>query len=116
MNYRHVVFTIDEGLWNVLLFHRKMLKEFMDEAVRMIKEQLRRSIRSDRQGDIPWRFFLDLRRGVALSLREPSLLGQPQSVTGISPVIREKISPVVRIKGTPPVNSSLFRVKAASTG
>ncbi|MDD9269479.1 hypothetical protein ACFPES_20720 [Paenibacillus sp. GCM10023248] len=38
MNHRHVVFTIDEGLWNVLLFHRKMLKEFMDEAVRMIKE------------------------------------------------------------------------------
>jgi hypothetical protein len=32
------VFTIDEGLWNVFLLHRKLLKEFMDEAVRIIKE------------------------------------------------------------------------------
>ncbi|KQX46551.1 hypothetical protein ASD40_14710 [Paenibacillus sp. Root444D2] len=32
-----VVFTIDEGLWIVSLLHRKMLKEFMDEAERIIK-------------------------------------------------------------------------------
>jgi hypothetical protein len=38
VQHRHVVFTIDEGLWNVFLLHRKLLKEFMDEAVRIIKE------------------------------------------------------------------------------
>jgi hypothetical protein len=38
VHHRHVVFTIDEGLWSVFLLHRKMLKEFMDEAVRIIKE------------------------------------------------------------------------------
>lgn len=37
VNHRHVVFTIDEGLWSVFLLHRKMLKEFMDEAVQIIK-------------------------------------------------------------------------------
>ncbi|MEC0232693.1 IS91 family transposase [Paenibacillus alba] len=37
VNHRHVVFTIDEGLWSVFLMHRKMLKEFMDEAVQIIK-------------------------------------------------------------------------------
>lgn len=38
VNHRHVIFTIDEGLWDVFLMHRKMLKEFMDEAVRIVKE------------------------------------------------------------------------------
>ncbi|WP_261807614.1 transposase [Paenibacillus sp. N3.4] len=39
VNHRHVVFTIDEGLREVFLLHReKLLKEFMDEAVRIIKE------------------------------------------------------------------------------
>jgi hypothetical protein len=38
VNHRHVVFTIDEGLWDVFLLHRNMLKGFMDEAVRIIKE------------------------------------------------------------------------------
>jgi hypothetical protein len=37
VNHRHVVFTIDEGLWDVFLLHRKLLKEFMDEAVRIVK-------------------------------------------------------------------------------
>ncbi|WP_246362466.1 IS91 family transposase [Paenibacillus alba] len=37
VNHRHVVFTIDEGLWSVFLMHRKMLKEFMYEAVQIIK-------------------------------------------------------------------------------
>jgi hypothetical protein len=32
------VFTIDEGLWNVFLLHRKMLKAFMDEAVGIIQQ------------------------------------------------------------------------------
>jgi hypothetical protein len=35
--HRHVVFTIDEGLWDVFLLHRKLLKEYMDEAVRIVK-------------------------------------------------------------------------------
>jgi hypothetical protein len=35
VNHRHVVFTIDERLREVFLLHReKLLKEFMDEAVR----------------------------------------------------------------------------------
>ncbi|MDQ6419452.1 transposase [Paenibacillus sp. LHD-117] len=39
VNHRHVVFTIDEGLREVFLLHRaKLLKPFMDEAVRVIKE------------------------------------------------------------------------------
>ncbi|MNY75582.1 hypothetical protein D3C86_2148990 [compost metagenome] len=38
VNHSHAVFTIDEGLWSVFLLYRKMLKEFMVEAVRMIKE------------------------------------------------------------------------------
>jgi len=38
VNHRHVIFTIDEGLWDVFLLHRKLLKLFMDEAVRIVKE------------------------------------------------------------------------------
>jgi hypothetical protein len=38
VNHRHVIFTIDEGLRDVFLKHRKLLKEFMDEAVRLVKE------------------------------------------------------------------------------
>jgi len=39
VNHRHVVFTIDERLREVFLLHReKLLKEFMDEAVRIVKE------------------------------------------------------------------------------
>ena len=38
VNHRHVIFTIDEGLREVFLKHRGMLKEFMDEAARVIKE------------------------------------------------------------------------------
>jgi hypothetical protein len=39
VNHRHVVFTIDEGLRDIFLVHReKLLKEFMDEAVRIVKE------------------------------------------------------------------------------
>src|SRR5690606_13064675 len=43
VNHRHVVFTIDEGLRDVFLKHRtKLLKEFMDEAVRLVKEHFER--------------------------------------------------------------------------
>ena len=42
VNHRHVIFTIDEGLWDVFLLHRKLLKPFMDEAVRIIKEHFQK--------------------------------------------------------------------------
>ncbi len=38
VTHRHVVFTIDEGLWQVFLRHRYMLKSYMNEAVRIIQE------------------------------------------------------------------------------
>jgi hypothetical protein len=38
VNHRHVIFTIDEGLRNIFLMYRWMLKEFMDEAARLIRE------------------------------------------------------------------------------
>jgi hypothetical protein len=37
VNHRHVIFTIDEGLRNIFLMYRWMLKEFMDEAARLIQ-------------------------------------------------------------------------------
>jgi uncharacterized protein (DUF2267 family) len=36
--HRHVVFTIDEGLWEIFLRHRYMLKDYMNEAVRILQE------------------------------------------------------------------------------
>lgn len=38
VHHRHVVFTIDEGLWDVFLVHRHLLKTYMDEAVRVVQE------------------------------------------------------------------------------
>jgi hypothetical protein len=38
VKHRHVIFTIDEGLRNIFLMYRGMLKEFMDEAARLIQE------------------------------------------------------------------------------
>jgi Putative transposase. len=39
VNHRHVIFTIDAGLWDIFLRYRaKLLKEFMDEAARVVKE------------------------------------------------------------------------------
>lgn len=38
VNHRHVILTIDEGLRDVFLRHRHLLKEFMDEGVRLIRE------------------------------------------------------------------------------
>jgi hypothetical protein len=45
VNHRHVVFTIDEGLWEVLLLHRKLLKPYMDEAVRVIKSYFEKKMK-----------------------------------------------------------------------
>lgn len=36
VNHRHVIFTIDEGLREVFLLHRHLLKNFMDEAAKLI--------------------------------------------------------------------------------
>ena len=38
VNHRHVIFTIDEGLRDVFLLHCHLLKDFMDEAARIIME------------------------------------------------------------------------------
>lgn len=38
VNHRHVIFTIDEGLRDVFLLHRHLLKDLMDEAARIISE------------------------------------------------------------------------------
>ena len=38
VNHRHVIFTIDEGLRNIFLKHRQLLKEFMDEAVGVVQQ------------------------------------------------------------------------------
>lgn len=38
VNHRHVIFTIDEGLWTIFQKHRKMLKGLMDEATRVVQD------------------------------------------------------------------------------
>lgn len=38
MNHRHVIMMIDEGLRDIFLKHRHLLKAFMDEAVRVVKD------------------------------------------------------------------------------
>ncbi len=38
VNHRHVVFTIDEGLWPIFQKHRNLLKGLMDEGVRVVQE------------------------------------------------------------------------------
>lgn len=42
VNHRHVIFTIDEGLRDVFLIHRHLLKAFMDEAARIIKDYFKK--------------------------------------------------------------------------
>ncbi|NPV92839.1 MAG: transposase [Firmicutes bacterium] len=37
VNHRHVIFTIDEGLWPIFQKHREMLKGLMDEAAEIIQ-------------------------------------------------------------------------------
>jgi hypothetical protein len=38
VNHRQVIFTIDEGLRNIFLRYRHLLKEFMDEAVGVVQQ------------------------------------------------------------------------------
>ena len=38
VNHRHVILTIDEGLREIFLKHRELLKDFMNEGVRIVKE------------------------------------------------------------------------------
>jgi len=38
VNHRHVILTIDEGLRDVFLLHRHLLKDLMDEGAKLIKE------------------------------------------------------------------------------
>lgn len=38
VNHRHVIFTIDEGLRDIFLWHRQLLKPLMDEAARLIQQ------------------------------------------------------------------------------
>ena len=38
VNHRHVIFTVDEGLRVIFQKHRKLLKDLMNEAVRIIQE------------------------------------------------------------------------------
>src|SRR5690606_38169353 len=45
VNHRHVVFTIDEGLWEIFLLHRKLLKPYMDEAVKLIKSYFEKKLK-----------------------------------------------------------------------
>jgi hypothetical protein len=37
VNHRHVIFTIDEGLREIFIQHRKLLKALMDESVGIVK-------------------------------------------------------------------------------
>ncbi|MED0676028.1 transposase [Aneurinibacillus thermoaerophilus] len=43
--HRHVIFTIDEGLRNIFLQHREMLKPFMDEAVKLVQGWFKKKFR-----------------------------------------------------------------------
>lgn len=45
VNHRHVIFTIDEGLRDIFRMHRIMLKEFMDEAVRLVQEWFEKKLK-----------------------------------------------------------------------
>lgn len=45
VNHRHVIFTIDEGLRNIFLKHRYLLKEFMDEAVEVIQQWFKKKFK-----------------------------------------------------------------------
>lgn len=38
VNHRHVIFTIDEGLRDIFLLHRHLLKDLMDEAARLLTD------------------------------------------------------------------------------
>ncbi|QGQ44774.1 anti-repressor SinI family protein [Metabacillus sediminilitoris] len=38
VNHRHVIFTIDEGLLEVFLLHRHLLKDLMDASSKLITD------------------------------------------------------------------------------
>src|SRR5690606_13545095 len=38
VNHRHVIFTIDEGLRDVFLLHRHLLKDLMDASARLLTD------------------------------------------------------------------------------
>ncbi|QFF98040.1 transposase [Psychrobacillus glaciei] len=38
VNHRHVIFTVDEGLREVFLLHRRLLKPMMDEAAKLLRD------------------------------------------------------------------------------
>lgn len=38
VNHRHVIFTIDEGLRDIFLLHRHLLKPLMDEAAKLVSD------------------------------------------------------------------------------
>lgn len=45
VNHRHVIFTIDEGLWEIFLRHRYMLKPYMDEAVGILQAYFEKKLK-----------------------------------------------------------------------
>ncbi|KRE34007.1 hypothetical protein [Paenibacillus sp. Soil724D2] len=61
-----VVFTSDEGQWIVFLLHRKMLKEFMDEAERFIKSYAGDDGRNEVNGEWKTYDYLPFEIGVIL--------------------------------------------------
>ncbi|GAB6172984.1 hypothetical protein JCM15765_24620 [Paradesulfitobacterium aromaticivorans] len=46
VNHRHVIFTIDEGLRVIFQKHRELLKDLMDEAVRIIQEYFKKKLKA----------------------------------------------------------------------
>ena len=46
VNHRHVIFTMDEGLRVIFQKHRKLLKDLMDEAVRIIQEYFKKKFKA----------------------------------------------------------------------
>lgn len=46
VNHRHVIFTIDEGLRVVFQKHRRLLKDFMNEAVRLVQEWFEKKMKA----------------------------------------------------------------------
>lgn len=45
VNHRHVIFTVDEGLRDIFLLHRHLLKIFMDEAARLLVDYFQKKIK-----------------------------------------------------------------------
>ncbi|MFD1068295.1 IS91 family transposase [Oceanobacillus locisalsi] len=45
VNHRHVIFTIDENLRDILLWHRELLKPLMDEAAKLIMDFYKKKVK-----------------------------------------------------------------------